>query len=422
MKRKLAVILSAAMMLGVFFGCGEKQQNAAAPTEKPDAAKTPKETQGSEEISIWHDGDESIMQVIEGQVNKTLAEDGITVKFEKKSGLTDQIKLYGNDAENGPDLYMYAHDSLGIFVEMGVLAPITDAADKSICSDMLPMTMEAGQYKGEQYLLPLYFETLLFMYNKGMWEGEVPSTTDELYTYMKEHTDAAAGKYALVNQHSTAYNVAPFINGYGGYIINSDAKPGLTDEKTKAAVEYNQKFAELEADGDYNPVTALFNEQKAAAIIGGPWLVSGIREAGIDLGIRSLSEFTLPDGGALAPYSGVQAVGVMKHAAENKKEAVSKVLNALAQPEVGIALAKEAGCAPANQKSYDSEDVSGNEIIAAMKRTAETAEPMPNIPEMSVMWGPAEALLAAVNKSGEDLDSAAEQYQKEAETAIADMQ
>ena len=112
----------------------------------------------------------------------------------------------------------------------------------------------------------------------------------------------------------------------------------------------------------------------------------------------------------------------MKHAAENKKEAVSKVLNALAQPEVGIALAKEAGCAPANQKSYDSEDVSGNEIIAAMKRTAETAEPMPNIPEMSVMWGPAEALLAAVNKSGEDLDSAAEQYQKEAETAIADMQ
>ena len=47
---------------------------------------------------------------------------------------------------------------------------------------------------------------------------------------------------------------------------------------------------------------------------------------------------------------------------------------------------------------------------------------MPNMPEMSVMWGPAEALLAAVNKSGEDIDSAADQYQQEAETAIADMQ
>lgn len=422
MKRKIAVILSAAMVLGAFTGCGEKTEGDVARTENPGVEKNTQEMPEEQEISIWHDGDESIMQVIENEVNQTLAEDGITVKFEKKSGLTDQIKLYGNDAENGPDLYMYAHDSLGMFVEMGVLAPITDVTDESVCADMLPMTVEAGKYKGQQYLLPIYFETLLFMYNKDLWEGEIPSTTDELYTYMKEHTDTEAGTYALVNQHSTAYNVAPIINGYGGYIISQDAKPGLTDEKTKAAVEYNKKFAELEADGDYNTVTALFNEQKASAIIGGPWLVSGIREAGIDLGICSLSDFTLPDGGALAPYSGVQAVGVMKNAAENKKDAVSKVLHALSQPEVGIALAKESGCAPANQKSYDDGEVSGNEMIAAMKRTAETAEPMPNIPEMSVMWGPAESFLAAVNKSGEDLDSAAEQYQKEAETAIADMQ
>ena len=41
---------------------------------------------------------------------------------------------------------------------------------------------------------------------------------------------------------------------------------------------------------------------------------------------------------------------------------------------------------------------------------------------MSVMWGPAESLLAAVNKSGEDVDAAADQYEEEAETAIADMQ
>ena len=37
------------------------------------------------------------------------------------------------------------------------------------------------------------------------------------------------------------------------------------------------------------------------------------------------------------------------------------------------------------------------------------------------MWGPAECLLAAVNKSGEDVDTAAEKYQKEALTAIQDM-
>ncbi|MCF2643396.1 MAG: extracellular solute-binding protein [Lachnospiraceae bacterium] len=420
MRRKIAMILCATMVTTLFAGCGSGTENTVATSTEEGKEET--SANEGEVVSIWHDGDEAIMKVIEDQVNEELSDDNITVKFEKKSGLTDQIKLYGNDAESGPDMYMYAHDSLGTFVEMGVLSPITDVVDESVYADMLPMTQEAGNYKGEQYLLPVYFETLLFMYNKDLWEGEVPSTTEDLYAYMQEHTDADAGTYAVVNQHSTAYNVSPFINGFGGYIIDEDANPGLTDEKTKEAIEYNKKFAELQADGDYNTVTTLFNEGKAAAIVGGPWLISGIKDAGINLGIKSLSDFTLPNGNSLAPYSGIQGVGVMKHAAEEKKDAVAKVLTAISDPEVGIALAKEASCAPANQKAYEDEAVKSDEMIAAMERTAETAEPMPNIPEMSVMWGPAESLLAAVNKSGDDLDAAAEQYQKEAEAAITDMQ
>lgn len=422
MKKRIAMLLCAAMAASLFTGCSSDGNVTEPKEDTAENEGSEEQTAEAEEISIWHDGDEAIMDVIESQVNEKLGGDGITVKFEKKSGLTDQIKLYGNDGENGPDMYMYAHDSLGTFVEMGVLSPLSDIVGEEVYADMLPMTQEAGLYKGEQYLLPVYFETLLFMYNKDLWEGEVPSTTEDLYTYMEAHTDTAAGTYALVNQHSTAYNVSPFINGFGGYIIDEDAAPGLADEKTKEAIEYNKKFAALQADGDYNTVTTLFNEGKAAAIIGGPWLVPGIKDAGIDLGIQSLSDFTLPGGESLAPYSGIQGIGVMKHAAEEKKDAAAKVLAALAAPEVGIALAEKASCAPANQKAYDEDSVSSDEMIAAMKRTAETAKPMPNIPEMSVMWGPAESLLAAVNKSGEDLDEAAEKYQAEAETAIADMQ
>ena len=414
MKKKIAMLLSATLIVGIFSGCANKSTNADKSNSE--------DSSDQKQISIWHDGDEAIMQVIEDQVNGKLSKDNITVHFEKKTGLTDQIKIYGSDEKNGPDMYMYAHDSLGTFVEMGVLAPITDVVEKSAYSDMLPMTLKAGQYKGEQYLLPVYYETLLFMYNKALWEGEIPSTTEELYEYMTTHTDSAAGTYALVNQHSTAYNVAPIINGFGGYIIDEEAMPGLNNEKTQEAIEYNKKFAELEADGDYNTITTLFNEGKAAAIVGGPWLVSGIKDAGIDLGIKSLAEFTLPNGNTLVPYSGVQGIGVMKHAADTKKEMLGKVLTALADPQIGTALAEQSSCAPANQKSYEVEAVSNNEMITAMKKTAEVAIPMPNIPEMSVMWGPAEALLAAVNKSGEDVKAVSEQYQKEAETAIADMQ
>lgn len=411
--KKMALVLCIAMTAAMVTGCSKNTDSVAAKQGNKEALNT---------IRIWHDGDKAMIQLMEDHLNEVLSNDGITVKFEQKSGLTDQIKLYGSDEVNGPDLYMYAHDSLGMFVEMGALAPITDVIDKAVYADMLPMTLKAGNYKDAQYLMPVYFETLLFIYNKDLWEGEVPSTTEELYSYTKNHTDATAGTYALVNQHSTAYNVAPFINGFGGFILNEQAKSGLNDKKTMEAIEYNKKFAKLEADGDYNTVNALFKDGKAAAIIGGPWLISGVREANINYGIKSLCDFKLPNGHTLVPYSGVQGIGVMKHAAETKKEAVEKVLKEIADPQLGIDLAENSRCAPANQKSYENPTVSKDEMIAAMRKTADIAQPMPNIPQMSVMWGPTESLLAAVNKSGKDLNNVADEYQKQAETAIADMQ
>lgn len=428
MKRKLSALLCGVLVVSSLIGCGGTTAGGNAATTSDSAAtESGQESEAAAssetvEVKIWHDGDESIMQTIADCVNEQLQADAVQVTFEKKSGLTDQLQLYGTDEANGPDMYLYAHDSLGTFAEMGILAPVTDVIGDEVLGAMLPMTVEAGTYKDTQYLMPVYYETLLFMYNKDLWEGEVPSTTDELYDYMVAHTDTDAGTYAVVNQHSTAYNVAPVINGFGGYIIDKDANPGLNTAETIEAITYNQKFAALQADGDYNTVTALFNEGKAAAIVGGPWLISGIKEAGINLGIKSLADFTLPNGEALAPYSGVQSIGVLKYAAENKKDALAKVLTAIASPEVGIALANQANCAPANGKAYMDTDVASNEMIMAMKITAETAQPMPNIPQMSVMWGPAESLLAAVNKSGEDVETSAEKYQQEALTAIADMQ
>lgn len=430
MKRKFCIMLCGVLAGSAIAACGstdttgeETKQEIGSSEKTEDEKETEKDdtSSGAQTVTIWHDGDESIMQVIADEVNEELSDENITVSFEKKSGLTDQLQLYGNDAANGPDLYFYAHDSLGMFAEMGILAPITDFIGEDELDGLLPMTVEAGIYQDTQYLLPVYYETLLFLYNQDLWEGEVPSTTDELYAYMQDHTDTAAGTYAVVNQHSTAYNVAPVINGFGAYIIDKDANPGLDTDEMIEALTYNKQFAELMGEGDYDTCNTLFNEQKAAAIIGGPWLISGIKEAGISYGIKSLAEFTLPNGNPLAPYSGVQGVGVLKHA-EDKKEAVASVLKAMADEKVGIALAKESNCAPANEKAYEDADVAANDMIMAMRETAKTAQPMPNIPQMSVMWGPAESLLAAVNKSGDDIKTAAETYQEAAKTAIADMQ
>ena len=420
MKKVTALLLARLLCFTALAGCSqsEPQGSGAPPSNPPQNSSSPSEPVT---ITVWHDGDEGIMQTIAGQINAQLADDQITVVFEKKTDMPNQLKLYGSDASNAPDMYFYAHDVLGSFVAMDIVAPLSDVVDTSILANHLPMTVEAGQIGGTQYLLPVYFETLVFLYNKTLWEGDIPGTTEELYDYMVAHTDTAAGTYAVVNQHTNAYNVSPFINGFGGYIIDENAKPGLTDSRTIEAATYNQKFGALQADGDYNTVTTLFNEGKAAAIIGGPWLVSGIEAAGIDYGIASLSDIKLPNGSGLAPFSGIQGAGVLKVALA-KKDALAKVLTAMASPEVGVDLANKSGCAPANNKSYDDPQVTANEMIAVIQKTASTAQPMPNIPEMGVMWGPVETMLTAINKNGADPAQAAADAQAAAEQAIADMQ
>ena len=427
MKKFLAILLSALMLMSLLAACGSADEpvaESAAPESDAPAPEAPQTEEPAEsvELTVWHDNDETLMQAMADAANSLLEGTGVTLTFEKRTGLSDQLKLYGGDAANGPDMYLWAHDSLGTFVAMDILEPLTDLIDESVLADDLPLTVEAGQIGGTQYLLPVYFETLLFLYNKDLWQGDIPATTEELYEYMVANTDAAAGTYAVVNQHSTSYNVSPFINGFGGYILDDEGNPGLNDPKTIEAVEYNKKFADLQADGDYNTVTTLFNEGKAQAIIGGPWLVAGIRAAGIDLGVASLSDMTLPNGEPLAPFSGVQGIGVMKVAAEEKGDAIALALEALASPEVGVALAKAGGCAPANSLAYDDPDVAADEIIMAIEHTADTAQPMPNAAEMNVMWGPVDSMLAAVNKNGQDAASAAEEAQAAALQAIADMQ
>ena len=279
--KRLSVLLAGIMLTVSLAGCGSSESTESAnatgtegTTENApvsEAEDVASQSAESVEIRAWHDNDEAMMNALADVVNEKLKDENITLVFEKKSDVTGQIQLYGTDAENGPDMYLFAHDSLGSFAEMGILEPVGNLISTDKETDLLPMTIEAASYKGQQYLMPVYYETLLFMYNKDLWEGEIPSTTEELYEYMVAHTDEAAGTYALVNQHSGAYNVSPFIHGFGACILDENGEPGLDTQEMMDAIAYNQKFAALQADGDYNTVTTLFNEGKAAAIIGGPF-------------------------------------------------------------------------------------------------------------------------------------------------------
>lgn len=381
-------------------------------------AANPAGQSGPVAITVWHDKEDAVIAVLEEAV-KALAPD-ITVVFEKKTGMTESLKLVGNDKNAAPDMYFFAHDKIGVYAEMGILTPVTELLGEEALGGYVPLTVKGATYKGEIYQVPLYFETLLFMYNKKyMAQEDIPATTEQLYAYMERKTKY--GHYGFVEQHSTPYYAAGWIHGFGGSLITDAGAPQLETAEVKSALAYHRKFVDyMPGETEYATVNTLFTEGMAHATIAGPWFVPTVRAAGIDVGVAPMpvvDETGLP----LAPYSGIQGLHVLKIQAQQKKDAIVKVLKALMQPEVSVQLAKVSGCAPAVESCYGLEEVAGDQLIMAMKQTAETAIPMPNIPEMDVMWTVAGNLLTNVNMSGQDIDSAAADAQKKAVELIEAM-
>ncbi len=402
MKRLLSILSIACLLLNLA-ACGAQTAN---PTQ-------------TNKLVIWHDKEDAVIAALEACLAR--AEPDLEIVFEKKTSLTDALKLVGNDPGAAPDLFIFAHDKIGVFAEMGILAPIESLLEPDALDNYLPMTLDAAAYKDTLYQLPLYFETLLFMYNRRyMQDEEVPTTTDALRTYMENNT--GRGRYGFVEQHSTAYYSAAWIHGFGGSIIDENGTPFPDAQAVKDALAYHLQFVALmPGETEYSTVNTLFLEGKADATIGGPWMVPSARAAEIDLGIAPMPTVDVT-GKALAPYSGVQGIHVLQYAAQQKTDVVKKLLAALTDPSVGIDLAMASGCAPANARCYEDARVADDELVQAMRATAQIAVPMPNIPEMDVMWTVVGNLLTDVNLSGKDIDGSFDTALAQANQLIEAMQ
>lgn len=369
-------------------------------------------------ITIWHDKEDVVAEILQKKLDE-LSPD-IKVVLEKKSDLTEALKMAGSNPKAAPDMYFFAHDKLGVYAEMGLLAPIKQFIPEEKLTEYLPQTIEAGTYKGELYQLPVYFETLLYMYNRSYMKDEnVPKTTEELYTYMKAHTNG--GHYGFVEQHSTPYYVAGWINGFGGSLLNEKGEPQLNSTQVEEALTYHKKFVEfMPGETEYATVNALFGEGMAHSTIGGPWMIPAIREKGIDVGVADMPVID-QTGKQISPYMGVQGIHVLKIAAEKKKDAVQQILEKMMDPKLAVELAKATGCAPAITSCYDMDEVRNDDIVMAMKKTADHAVAMPNLPEMDVMWTVTGNLLTDINMGNQDVKTSADKAQTEAEKLIKNM-
>ncbi len=197
----------------------------------------------------------------------------------------------------------------------------------------------------------------------------------------------------------------------------------LNSQNTIDALRYHAKFAALmPGESEYATVNTLFREGKADSTIGGPWLIPAVRKAGIDIGIAPMPTVNETDT-PISPFSGVQGLHVLKVASDNKdkRPAIVSVLKQITGTDIGALMASASGCAPANKLCYDLDAIKNDETVMMMKQVAENSVPMPNIPEMDVMWNVASNLLVDINMRGVDVEEAANTAQAKAEELIAAM-
>ncbi len=377
-------------------------------------------------LIIWHDKTDAVVEVLQAAIASALPEE--KVEFVKRDAMTDQLKLVGNDSSSCPDMYIFAHDKIGLFATIGILEPLDDLIDPASYEDSVPLTLSAMEYQAVNYGLPLYYETTLFLYNKDLMNDDdpnlpdVPKTTEELYAYMQEYTDGR--RYGFVEQHSTAYYASAWINGFGGEILHDDGSPGLNDPLVVESLEYHHKFIEYmpRTTADYATVNTLFLEESADAVIGGPWMIPSALEEGIDIGVAPMP--TLPNGKELSPYSGVQGIQALrvKCADPARKARIKNVMEVMLDPSVQGELAIVSGCAPALNAAYEIEGVKDNEIVKAIEAQAATAVPMPSRPEMDIMWSELGKLLTDINMNNASIEETCQKYQEEAERLIEQMQ
>ncbi len=287
----------------------------------------------------------------------------------------------------GPDIIIGAHDWVGELAANGLLAEILLPDELKAQFDAV--SLEAFVY-GKLYGLPYAREGVGLMYNKAL-VPEPPATFEALLVLAGKLTDPALPQYGFVVQNPDPYHEFPFLSALGGYIFGYDAEGklnpcdvGLDSPGAIAGAKILQSlFAVglIPAGLDWDTWTSLFTEGRIAMVITGPWFTGRAKAAGIDIGVTAIPPIC---GQNPKPFVGVQGVMVSAFS-PNLPLVYDFLFNYFATKKTMLALYAKDPRIPAFLPAY--EEVAQDPILRGFAESIANGVPMPNIPQMSAVWG-----------------------------------
>lgn len=319
----------------------------------------------------------------------------------------------------GPDIFIYAQDRLGGWIEAGnTVEPIDFYIEDATKARFIPAIMQAMTYQGTTYGLPFNFKEITMIYNKKLI-ATPPKTTAELVAAAKKLTDAKTGKFGLVYSYADFYYHAALMNGFGGGVFKGRT-PTLNSAANVKSMELLLKWMDVDKILPREPstalVTSLFNEGKAAIVFSGPWFLGEISK-NIDYGLAPLPTINEAGNKPMTPWITVE--GVYIAAPSKNKEAAYDFVKYATDVAAGKIMAIEGRQTPANKAVYNDAKIANDPVLKAFRFQVDHAVPMPNLPEMTMVWSPATTAMNAITKKSASPKAALDVAQKAVEQDIA---
>ena len=327
-------------------------------------------------------------------------ENDVKIKLVEKD-MFDQLESLALDgpAGKGPDVMMAAYDRIGALGQQGHLAEVKLGNESAYDeTDKAQVT-----YDGKIYGEPAVIETLVLYYNKDLVDT-APATFKDLENLSKDSRfafESEAGKNTgFLAKWTDFYYSYGLIAGYGGYVFGDDGTDpsdiGLNNAGAVEGISYATDWfqnvwpkgmQDIKSAGDF--ASQQFMSNKTAAIIDGPWQAQIYKENNINYGVAKIP--TLNNGQPYQPFGGGKGWVVSNYA--KNKDLSQKWLDYVTNQENQEKFFEMVNEIPANQQARETAKAKNDELTTAVIEQYETAQAMPNIPEMGEVWTGAENLM-----------------------------
>ncbi|WP_332696074.1 sugar ABC transporter substrate-binding protein [Halalkalibacter lacteus] len=420
-KTKLVTLsLSLSLALAACGGADEAPEETGVGEGAVDFEIVPEE---GAELLLWSDGDEQLKWA------ELMAE-----KFEEEYGIPVQVEEVNQEdaperlATDGPqglagDVFASTHDRIGRAISAGLV--LENFWPEQYEEEFMEAAITATSFDGELYGYPSGIETYALYYNTDLVE-EAPETMDELFEVANEVTEG--NQYGFMMEPENLYFTYAFLGGYGGYVFGDDGTNpndiGLNNEGSVQGAEVLVRIRDeilpgmANEDITYDVRTALFEGGDLAFDINGPWAVRGYEDAGVNFNVAPLP--LLDNGENPTSFSGTR--GFYVNAYTDYPDAASLLAQFITNEENLLESYQITGALPPRLALVDHEDIQSNEIAVGFLEQATHAHPMPNIPEMPLVWDPMAAAFTEIWNRDVDIQEALDRAVNTIEKAIQEQQ